>query len=332
MLPPYTVHSLQLESAVIRFLGILLLALMAHGANAGEYPNRPITLIVPFGGGSGTDTVARIVTNRLSELLKSPIVIDNRVGANGAIAAATAARATPDGYTLMAGGVSTHAANPSLMKSIQYDPKADFVPIAELGIFPYFLITNPDIQATNVKELVAQSKAKPGTFSFAYGNAIGQLAGEMLKRRTSADLLAVPYKSSPAAITDLLAGRVSIMFVDMTAALSQVKAGQLKALATTTQERTALFPDLPSMKESGVDLFDITAWTGFFAPKNTPPEIVAQLAGALHQVMEDPEIRSSLAQVGFEAKWAGPAAFGEHVAHDLDLWVQLTKEAGIEKQ
>ena len=161
MLPAYTVYSLQLESAVIRFLGILLFALIAHGANAGEYPNRPITLIVPFGGGSGTDTVARIVTNRLSVRLKSPILIDNRVGANGAIAAATAARAAPDGYTLMAGGVSTHAA------------KSDFVPIAELGIFPYFLITNPDIQATNVKELVEQTKAKPGTFSFAYGNAIG---------------------------------------------------------------------------------------------------------------------------------------------------------------
>jgi tripartite-type tricarboxylate transporter receptor subunit TctC len=305
---------------------------MCGSGEAQNYPIRTITVIVPFGAGSGTDAVARVVTHRLSELLKATIVIDNRVGANGAIGATTAAHATPDGYTLMIGGVSTHAANPSLMKSIQYDPKADFVPIAELGIFPYFLIINPDIRATNMKELVEQSKAKPGTFSFGYGNAIGQLAGEMLKTRTSADLLAVPYKSSPPAITDLLAGRISMMFVDMTAALAQVKAGQLRALATTTQERTALFPDLPSMKESGIDLFDIMAWTGFFAPKGTPPEIVAQLAEALHRVMDDPDIRKGLAQIGFEAKWAGPAAFGEHVAHDLDLWVRLTKEAGIEQQ
>jgi tripartite-type tricarboxylate transporter receptor subunit TctC len=317
---------------VIRYLCILLLVLVTSEANALDYPNRPITLIVPFGAGSGTDTVARIVSNRLSERLKSPIVVDNRVGANGAIGAMAAARAAPDGYTLMIGGVSTHAANPSLMKSIQYDPKADFAPIAELGIFPYFLITSPDIQATSVKDLVALSKAKPGTLSFAYGNAIGQLAGEMLRTRTSADLLAVPYKSSPPAITDLIAGRVSMMFVDMTAALAQVKAGQLRALATTTQERTALFPDLPSMKESGVELFDITAWTGFFAPKNTPPEIVALLADTLHQVMDDADVRNSLAQIGFEAKWAGSAAFGEHVARDLDLWVRLTKEAGIEQQ
>jgi tripartite-type tricarboxylate transporter receptor subunit TctC len=317
---------------MIRYLCILLLALMTCEANAHDYPNRPVTLIVPFGAGSGTDTVARIVSHRLSELLGSPIVVDNRVGANGAIGATVAARAASDGYTLMIGGVSTHAANPSLMKSIQYDPKADFVPIAELGIFPYFLITSPDVQAKSVKELVEQTKAKPGTFSFAYGNAIGQLAGEMLKTRTSADLLAVPYKSSPPAIADLLAGRVSMMFVDMTPALPQVKAGQLHALATTTQERTALFPDLPSMKESGVELFDIKAWTGFFAPKNTPPEIVALLSDRLHQVMDDPEVRNSLAQIGFEAKWAGPAAFGEHVARDLDLWVRLTKEAGIEQQ
>ncbi|MFO1108120.1 MAG: tripartite tricarboxylate transporter substrate binding protein [Bradyrhizobium sp.] len=316
-----------------RFLATLFLVLLMCGrGEAQNYPSRTITVIVPFGAGSGTDSVARVVTRRLSELLQVPVVVDNRVGANGAIGATAAAHAAPDGHTLMIGGVSTHAANPSLMKSIQYDPKADFIPIAELGIFPYFLIVSRDIQAANVKELVEQSRAKPGTLSFAYGNAIGQLAGEMLKARTSADLLAVPYKSSPPAITDLLAGRVSMMFVDMTAALAQVKAGQLRALATTSRERTALFPDLPSMKEAGVDLFDITAWTGFFAPKGTPPEIVARLADALHQVMDDPNVRANLAQIGFEAKWAGSAAFAEHVAHDLDLWVRLTREAGIEQQ
>jgi tripartite-type tricarboxylate transporter receptor subunit TctC len=318
---------------VTRILSVFLFAIwMCGSSNAQNYPARPITVIVPFAAGSGTDSVTRIVTRRLSELLKSPIMIDNRVGANGTIGATAAARAAPDGYTLTIGGVSTHAANPSLMKSIQYDPKADFVPVAELGIFPYFLIVHPDIKASTVKELVEQTKAKPGTFTFAYGNAIGQLAGAMLKSLTSADLLAVPYKSSPPAVTDLLAGRVSMMFVDMTVALAQVQAGQLRALATTTQKRTALFPDLPSMKESGLERFELTAWTGFFAPKNTPPDIVTRLADALRQVMEDPEVRGSLAQIGFDAQWAGPTAFGERVANDLDLWARLTKEAGIEPQ
>jgi tripartite-type tricarboxylate transporter receptor subunit TctC len=305
---------------------------MCGNAQAQSYPSRTITLIVPFAAGSGTDSVARIVTQRLAEVLKTSIVIDNRAGANGAIGAAAAARATPDGYTLMIGGVSTHAANPSLMKSIQYDPKGDFLPISQLGIFPYFLIVNPEIPAKSVKELVALAKAKPGTLSFAYGNAIGQIAGEMLKTRTATDLLAVPYKSSPQGVTDLIAGRVSMMFVDMTAAMSQVQAGQLRALATASRDRSALFADLPSIKEAGVDLFDITAWTGFFAPKGAPPDVVERLAEALHQVMDDPAVRARLAAIGFEAKWASPSAFGERVADDLELWVRLTREAGIERQ
>jgi tripartite-type tricarboxylate transporter receptor subunit TctC len=317
---------------VLRLLVLVLAILLGGSATAQIYPARPITVIVPFAAGSGTDSVTRIVTRRLSEILKTPVIIDNRVGANGTIGAVAAARAAPDGYTLTMGGVSTHAANPSLMKSIQYDPKADFVPVAELGIFPYFLIVHPDIKASTVKELVEQTRAKPGTFTFAYGNAIGQLAGAMLKSLTAADLLAVPYKSSPPAVTDLLAGRVSMMFVDMTVALGQVKAGQLRALATTTQKRTALFPDLPSMKEAGLESFELTAWTGFFAPKNTPPDIVARLDDALRQVVEDPQVRSSLAEIGFDAQWAGSAAFGERVANDLNLWARLTREAGIEPQ
>lgn len=311
---------------------LILAASMCGNAQAQTYPSRTISLIVPFAAGSGTDSVARIVTQRLAEVLKTSIVIDNRAGANGAIGAAAAARATPDGYTLMIGGVSTHAANPSLMKSIQYDPKGDFLPISQLGIFPYFLIVNPEVPAKSVRELAELAKAKPGTLSFAYGNAIGQIAGEMLKTRTSTDLLAVPYKSSPQGVTDLIAGRVSMMFVDMTAAMSQVQAGQLRALATASRDRSALFADLPSIKEAGIDLFDITAWTGFFAPKGTPPQVIDRLAEALRQVMDDPAVRASLANIGFEAKWAGPSAFAERVADDLELWVRLTREAGIERQ
>lgn len=311
---------------------LIFAASMCGHAQAQDYPSRTITLIVPFAAGSGTDSVARIVTQRLAEVLKTSIVIDNRAGAKGAIGAAAAARATPDGYTLTIGGVSTHAANPSLMKSIQYDPKGDFLPISQLGIFPYFLIVSPEVPARSVNELVALAKAKPGTLSFAYGNAIGQIAGEMLKTRTATDLLAVPYKSSPQGVTDLIAGRVSMMFVDMTAAMSQVQAGQLRALATASRDRTALFADLPSIKEAGIDLFDITAWTGFFAPKGTPPQVIEQLAEALHRVMDDPAVRTSLAAIGFEAKWAGPSAFGQRVADDLELWVRLTREAGIERQ
>lgn len=322
----------RIVSAALALPAAALLGLPQQAQAAQTYPARPITLIVPFGPGSGTDAVTRIVSQRLSEVLKTPIVVDNRAGANGAIGAAAAARATPDGYTLMAGGSSTHAANPSLLKSIQYDPKADFVPISQLGVFPYFLFVNAEVPARSVTELVALAKAKPGTVSFAYGNAIGQLAGEMLKMRAKVDLLAVPYRSSPQAITDLIAGRTSLMFVDMPPALAQVKAGSLRPLATTTQERTSLFPDVPSMKEAGLDLFSLTAWTGIFAPHGTPPDIVARLADAIHQVVEEPEVKASLANIGFEVRWMGPKDFARHVSDDIDLWANLTREAGIERQ
>lgn len=326
---------LPLVHRAVAVLGLAALALAGTvpAAKAAEgYPTRPISIIVPFGPGSGTDAVTRIVGQRLSEVLKTPIVVENRAGANGAIGASAAARATPDGYTLMAGGSSTHAANPSLLKAIQYDPKADFVPISQLGVFPYFLFVNAEVPARNVAELIALAKAKPGSLSFAYGNAIGQLAGEMLRLRAKVDLLAVPYKSSPQGITDLIGGRTSLMFVDMPPALAQVKAGTLRALATTTQERTALFPDVPSMKEAGLDLFSLTAWTGIFAPKGTPPAIVDRLAEAIHQAVDDPKVKESLANIGFEVRWLGPKDFARSVSDDIDLWANLTREAGIERQ
>jgi tripartite-type tricarboxylate transporter receptor subunit TctC len=166
-------------------------------ATAETYPSRRITVIVPFAAGSGTDSVARIVTQRLAEMLSAIIVVENRPGASGSIGATAAARSAPDGYTLFFGGTSTHAANPSLLKSIQYSPKEDFAPIARLGQFPYILVIDPALKAKNVGELLALAKHKPGSLSFAYANALGQLAGEMFKRRAGIDIQAVPYKSSP---------------------------------------------------------------------------------------------------------------------------------------
>jgi tripartite-type tricarboxylate transporter receptor subunit TctC len=310
---------------------VMLFAASAIAA-AETYPARRISVIVPFGAGSGTDSVARIVTQRLSELLKTTIVVENRPGASGAIGAVAAARSAPDGYTLFFGGTSTHAANPSLLKSIQYDPKEDFTPIARLGLFPYILVIHPDVQAKNVSELVALAKQKPGSLSFAYGNALGQLSGEMFKRRAGVDLQAVPYKSTPEAVTDVLAGRVSMMFTDTTPVLSLTRSGQLRALATITQERSALFSDLPSIQEQGLDYRSLSAWTGMFAPKNTPPDVVARLSELLREVLADAGVRQRLAEIGFEAQWIAPKEFAERMAADIELWATATKEAGIERQ
>jgi tripartite-type tricarboxylate transporter receptor subunit TctC len=301
-------------------------------ASAEDYPSQRITVIAPFAPGSGTDGVARIVSQRLAELLKTTIIVENRVGANGALGAAVAAHSTPDGYTLFVGGTSTQSANPSMLKSIQYDPIADFVPISQCGLFPYFLIIDPSLPVKSVADLVALAKSKPGTLSFGYANALGQLSGEALKRRAGIDIAAVPYRSSPQVVTDLIAGRVSLMFMDMAPAVGQVKSGQARAIATTNLERSVLFPEIPTMKEGGLAFVDISAWSGFFAPKGTPPEIVAKLADAVKQALSEPEVRERLAGIGFETQWVGPVDFGKHVSEDMELWATATKEAGIERQ
>ena len=259
-------------------------------------------------------------------------MVENRPGASGAIGAVAAARSAPDGYTLFFGGASTHAANPSLLKSIQYSPKEDFAPIASLGLFPYILVINPEIQANNVSELIALAKQKPGSLSFAYGNALGRLSGEMLKRRAGIDLQAVPYKSSPEGITDVVAGRVSMMFGDMTAALPLTRSGQLRALATITQYRSALFSELPSMQEQGLDFRNLSAWTGLFAPSNTPQEMVEKLSESLREILAEPRSPGASRRNWIRGAVDSSNEFAERVAADIELWATLTKEAGIERQ
>lgn len=317
----------------VLLLAIALLLPFGNLAAAAEtYPSQRITVIAPFAPGSGTDGVARIVFQRLSELLKTTIIIDNRVGANGALGATAAARSAPDGYTLLVGGTSTHAANPSLLKSIQYDPVTDFVPISQFGVFPYFLIIDPALPVKNVADLVALAKSKPGTLTFGYANALGQLSGEAFKRRAGIDIAAVPYRNSPQVLTDIIAQRVSMTFMDMAPAVSQVEAGSARALATTNPDRASLFPQIPTMKEGGVAFINISAWSGLFAPKDTPPEIVAKLSEGVREVLAEPEIRSRLADIGFEVQWMAPSDFARHLKDDIELWATTTKEAGIERQ
>jgi tripartite-type tricarboxylate transporter receptor subunit TctC len=318
----------------VRRILLALTTLFAVGdiATAQTYPARRITVIVPFGAGSGTDGVARVVTQRLAEVLKTTIVVENRPGASGAIGTVATARSAPDGYTLMFGGSSTHAANSSLLKSIQYSPIEDFTPIARIGLFPYILVIHPGIEAKSVGELIALAKQKPGSMSFAYANALGQLAGEMFKRRAGIDIQGVPYKSSPEGVTDVIAGRVSMMFNDVIATLPLARSGQLRALVTITKNRSTLLSELPSMQEQGIDFGNLSAWTGLFAPKGTPPEVVEKLSEALREILAEPAIRQRLAEIGFEAQWTTPKEFAEFVAAEIALWATLTKEAGIAPQ
>lgn len=295
-------------------------------------PDRPITLVVPFAGGSGTDAVARILADLLGARIGVPVVVDNRAGANGTIAAAQAARAAPDGTTLFVTTNTTHSANPSLMKRIDYDPVADFTPIARVGNLPFMLVVGEGTRARSLGELLEMARKSPGQVSYASGNSTGIVAGATMARMAGAEMLHVPYRSTPPAMTDVMAGRVTCMFVDIAAGLSNVQAGKLRVLAMSTKERSALMPEAPSMAEAGLAGFDITSWNGVFGPAKMPPEIVATLNAAIQQAIARPEVKQRFAAIGFEAFSGPPEQLDGFVRAELVKWRELIEAAGIEKE
>jgi tripartite-type tricarboxylate transporter receptor subunit TctC len=308
----------------------LTLAAFSAFAQA-PYPNRNITLVLPFAAGSGTDTTTRIISKELGTALGTGMVIENKAGANGSIAASYVARSAPDGYTLFVTTNTTHSANPYLLQTMTYDPVKDFTPIARTGDLPFMLVINPDIPAKSVAELIALAKKEPGKYTYASGSSAAIVSGATFARLAGIDLLHVPYKSSPPALTDLMAGRTHMMFIDVLTGLPHVKAGALRALAVTTKQRSALLPELPAMDET-VKGFDITSWQGYFGPANLPKEIVTKLNAEIRKVVERPEIKAQLAERGMEAFSGTPEQFDAFVKDQLKVWEKLIADAGIEKQ
>ena len=309
----------------------LAIALATAASAQAPYPNRNITLVLPFAAGSGTDTTTRIISKELGTALGVGTVIDNKAGANGSIAASYVARSTPDGYTLFVTTNTTHSANPYLLKTMSYDPMKDFTPIARTGDLPFMLVIHPDIPAKSVAELIALAKKEPGKYSYASGSSSAIVSGATFARLAGIDLLHVPYKSSPPALTDLMAGRTSMMFIDVLTGLPHVKAGALRALAVTTKQKSALLPELPTMDET-VKGFDITSWQGYFGPANLPKDIVTKLNAEIRKIVERPEIKAQLAERGMEAFSSTPEEFEKFLKDQLVLWEKLITDAGIEKQ
>jgi tripartite-type tricarboxylate transporter receptor subunit TctC len=318
---------------VFRAAAIALPAVaLASAASAqAPYPNRNITLVLPFAAGSGTDTTTRLIGKEVGTALGVGMVIDNKAGANGSIAASYVARSAPDGYTLFVTTNTTHSANPYLLKNMTYDPMKDFTPIARTGDLPFMLVINPEIPANSVAELIALAKKEPGKYSYASGSSSAIVSGATFARLAGLDLLHVPYKSSPPALTDVIAGRVSMMFVDVPTGLPHVNAKALKALAVTTKRKSALLPELPTMDET-VKGFDITSWQGWLGPANMPKDIVLKLNAEIRKVIEQPEIKSQLAERGMEAFSGPPEEFEAFLKEQLVLWEKLIADAGIEKQ
>jgi tripartite-type tricarboxylate transporter receptor subunit TctC len=299
---------------------------------ADNYPSKPITLVAVFGPGSASDTICRVIAQPLSVALNESVIVESRPGANGALAALYVARSASDGHTLLMATNSPLSVVPFLMKNVSYDPVKDFTPVTRVGSFTLMLVVNPSVPARTVKELIEYGKANPGKLSFASANTSGIVAGETLRHWAELDMLHVPYKSSPPAIQDVLAGRVSMMFTDLTTGLPHVRSGALRALAVTRLQRSPLFPELPTLDEAGVTGFDMDSWAGIVAPAQTPPAIVTQLNRELRKIIDDPDVKSKLGNVGFEAFSSSPKEFEGFVKVQLGKWGKMVKDAGIQPE
>nr|WP_245176095.1 MULTISPECIES: tripartite tricarboxylate transporter substrate binding protein [unclassified Cupriavidus] len=313
-------------------LGCAAALFAAPALAADEFPSKPLRLVVPFAAGSGTDAVARLTAKYLGESLQQPVVVDNKPGANGTIAAEFVAKAPADGYTLFMTTNTTHSANPSLMKQLRYDPVKDFTPVSRMGNLPFMLVVNPQLPVKTLREFIDYARAHPG-MSYASGNSTGIVAGATLSKMAGLKMLHVPYKSTPPAMTDVMGGQVQAMFVDFAAGIANVRAGKLRALAVTTAQRSALLPDLPPVG-SAPELkgFDITSWNGVFAPAGVPAPVVERLNRELVAIATSKQHAAQFHALGFEPFGSTPAELNQFVVAELQKWSRLVKDAGIQPE
>jgi len=306
-----------------------VVALFSAALYADDYPTRPITFVAVFGPGSASDTICRIIADKLSPVLEQPIIVEDRPGADGALAALYVHHQPADGYTLLMGTNSPLSADPFIHKDINYDPIKDFVPVTRVGSFTLMLVVDPKLPIHSVKELVDYAKANPGKLTYASGNTAGIVGVESLKRWAKISILHVPYKTTAPALEDIIAGRVSMMFADFTSAMPQVKAGNLRPLAISRIKRSSLFPDLPTMDEAGIKGFNLDAWAGLVAPAGTPPAVVTKLNGALRKIIDSPDVQAKFKNVGFEGFSSTPGELGAFIKIQLGAWQKMVKDAGI---
>ena len=303
-------------------------ALFALHARADDFPSRPITFVAVFGAGSASDTICRIIGDALSKELNQSVVVEPRPGADGALAATYVSRAAPNGYTLMLATNSPLSADPHLIK-VSYDPIKDFAPVTRVGSFTLMVVVNPSLPIHSLAEMVSYAKANPGKLSFASGNTAGIVALATINHWAGTDIVHVPYKTTPPALQDVMAGRVSMMLADFTTASPHVKSGALRAIAVSRIKRSSLYPELPTIDEAGLSGFNLDTWAGFVAPAKTPPAVIAKLNGALRKVIGSPDVQAKFRNVGFEGFSSTPEELGDYIKIQLGMWGKMVKDAGI---
>jgi tripartite-type tricarboxylate transporter receptor subunit TctC len=320
-----------IAAALVAFAAITIGT--AHRAEAADYPTRPITLIVPYPAGGGNDVIARLVAAKMSAILSQPIVIENRGGAGSTIGTRDVARSAPDGYTLLI-ATSSLTINPSLYPDVAYDPKKDFAPIGLVAASPNFVLVNPAVPAHSVAELIALARKEPGKLDFAStGTGTStHLAAALFAMMADVKFTAVPYKGVAPAVTDLLGGQVALMFCPMASVVGQVRGGNLRAIAVTGAKRSPLFPELPTVAESGLPGYAAELHYGLVAPAGTPLEVIAKLNAALNDALADGDLRQRLAADGTEMLPGTPGAYAADIASEEAKWGAIIKQTGVTAQ
>ncbi|MEQ6310966.1 Bug family tripartite tricarboxylate transporter substrate binding protein [Delftia acidovorans] len=313
-------------------LAACALAAAAAPALAQDYPSKPITFVVPFAAGSATDQLARALGQAVTTATKQAVVVENKGGASGMIAAQQVARSAADGYTVLITTNTTHAANQHLYKKLPYDAVKDFAPVAGLGKGGQVLVVRADAPYKNVGDLLAAAKKQPGKLSFGSGSSSSRVAGEMLKQLAGVDLMHVPYKSNPLAITDLLGGQIDLMITDTSTGVPQVKSGKLRALGYSTTKRSPQLPEVPTLEEAGVKGYDMGYWFAAYAPAGTPEAVVARLNRLLSDAVHSAGAKSFFEMSGSEGWTATPQELAAFQAGETQKWGQVIKAAGIQPE
>lgn len=309
-------------------------ALLGSGtAMAQPFPNKPIRAVVPFAAGSATDQIGRAIAEKMSQSLGQQVVVDNKPGVNGMLGADYVAKAAADGYTILVGTNSTNAALKYLMKKLPYDQDTAFAPVGYIGSVPLMVAVNNDVPVKTLKEFVDLAKAKPGQVTFAYASTSQQVSSEVLASMTGIQMNKVPYKSGPAAMTDLIGGQVMMFSADFGVTVPQYKAGKIRGLAVTSKQRAAAVPDLPTVNEAlGLKDYELTAYFAVFAPAGTPPDVIARLNKAVNEAAGSKEVQDKFAPLGFSVEPGTPEALGERNKVETVKWEKAIREAKIEQQ
>jgi len=315
----------------LRLLAALVVLVPAVAAQAADWPDKPVRMVVPFGAGATADIMARIVADKLAAAIGQPVVVENRTGAGGNVGAALVARSDPDGYTLLLSGSPTHSVGPHLFKKLNYEPMKDVPPVAMIAAGTNLLVVKPSLPVKSVKDLVALARSKPEqlTYSSAGIGTSGHLAAELLQKASGVVMRHVPFRSGAEAVTAVMSGEVDFMFFTLPALMQQVEAGKLRAIAVTSLTRSRLLPNIPTVAEEGYPGFEALAWYAVFAPRGTPTAITARVGGEIKKILAMPDIEEKMLKLGVEPDYMNAEELTRYIEADSKKWGELIKQAGI---